>query len=177
MSTGYKKDAGKLRYDLIPPEPMKRVAEVYTMGAGKYSPHNWRRGMAWSRVIGAAQRHLEAFRAGTSVDPIDGQHVLASVVWCALALMEYERTHPELDDRMLDGREIDAVEAISADAFKPAEVVSGACDGRGWELCTQAHGDEGCRHALGRCPGCVNCRGPEAMRAAAGRATSVHLSA
>ena len=119
--TGYKNDDGKLRYDLIPPIPLAALAHVYTMGAGKYSDHNWRRGMAWSRVIGAMMRHIEAFRQGTSIDPKDGQHVLGSVAWCALALIEYERTHPELDDRMLDGRDIDEVEGIASEAFKPKE--------------------------------------------------------
>jgi len=117
----WKNDAEKLRYDLIPPEPLARVAFVYTMGARKYTDHNWRKGMAWSRVIGAAMRHLEAFRRGVSIDPKDGQHVLASVAWCALTLMEYERTHPELDDRALDGRDIEAVEAIRTGAFAPKE--------------------------------------------------------
>ena len=116
---GVKNDAGKLRHDLIPPEPMKQVAFVYTMGAAKYTDHNWRKGMAWSRVIGAMMRHVEAFRAGEALDQTDGQHHLASVVWCALALMEYERTHPEFDDRMLDGRDIEEVEAISKEALKP----------------------------------------------------------
>lgn len=118
---GVKNDDGKLRYDLIPPEAMKQLAFVYTMGAGKYTDHNWRKGMAWSRVIGAMMRHIEAFRSGISIDPKDGQHVLASVAWCALTLMEYERTHPEFDDRMLDGRDIEEVEAITTKVFKPKE--------------------------------------------------------
>jgi hypothetical protein len=33
-------------------------------------------------------------------DPEDGQHHLASVAWCAMALIELEETHPELDDRV-----------------------------------------------------------------------------
>ena len=118
---GYKNDAEKLRYDLIPPEPLAKVAYVYTMGARKYTDHNWRKGMAWSRVIGAMMRHVETFRQGTSIDPKDGQYVLASVVWCALTLMEYEWTHPELDDRALDGRDLEAVEAIRTGAFAPKE--------------------------------------------------------
>lgn len=118
---GVKNDAGKMRYDLIPPEPLEKVAFVYTMGAGKYTDHNWRKGMAWSRVIGAMMRHIEAFRGGEALDQKDGQHHLASVVWCALTLMEYERTHPEFDDRMLDGRDIEEVEAISSEALQPKE--------------------------------------------------------
>jgi len=110
----WKNDGGKLRYDLIPPEPLKALAFVYTLGASKYTDHNWRKGMKWSRCIAALMRHVEAFRAGEAFDQKDGQHHLASVAWCAFALMEYERTHSELDDRMLDGRSITEVEAIGA---------------------------------------------------------------
>jgi Domain of unknown function (DUF5664) len=98
-SGAVKKDEGKLRFDLIPVEPLRRVAEVYTIGAGKYSDRNWERGLQWGRVYAALQRHANAWWGGEGYDKVDGQHHLASVVWCALALMEYENTHPELDDR------------------------------------------------------------------------------
>jgi hypothetical protein len=121
MSGGYKKDRGKLRYDLIPTGPLEQLAFVYTLGSEKYSDHNWRQGMAWSRVIGAMMRHVEAFRKGISIDPVDGQHVLASVAWCAFTLMEYEKTHPELDDRPLPGRDIAKIESIRASEYRPKE--------------------------------------------------------
>jgi len=55
--------------------------------------------VVFSRIYASMQRHANAWRGGEQRDPVDGQHNLASVVWCAMALMEYERTHPELDDR------------------------------------------------------------------------------
>jgi hypothetical protein len=99
-----KSDTGKLRYDLIPTYALKRLAEVYTIGAAKYGDQNWRKGFKYSRIIGAMMRHVEAFRCGAKTDPDDGQHPLASVMWCAAALMEFERTHPELDDRPCKSR-------------------------------------------------------------------------
>jgi hypothetical protein len=100
MSTeGNKSDAGKLRYDLIPIIPLGELAAVYTIGAAKYSDRNWERGLKWGRIYAAMQRHATAWWGGQLRDAVDGQHHLASVAWCALALMEYERTHPELDDR------------------------------------------------------------------------------
>ncbi len=99
MAEGRKFDADKLRYDLIPVEPMAEVARVYTIGAKKYGDRNWERGLKWGRIYAAIQRHLNAYWRGERDDQVDGQHHLASVVWGALALMEYERTHPELDDR------------------------------------------------------------------------------
>ena len=97
--SGEKRDEGKLRYDLIPAHHLQELAYVYTIGAKKYGDNNWRSGIAYSRIVAALMRHLEAWRAGRLVDPDDGQHPLASVAWCALTLMEYENTHPEFDDR------------------------------------------------------------------------------
>ena len=100
QSEGRKDDTNKLRYDLLPPGPLAEVARVYTIGAGKYEDRNWEKGLKWGRVFAAMMRHAWAWWRGEKFDPIDGQHHLASVVWCALALMEYETTHTELDDRI-----------------------------------------------------------------------------
>ena len=102
MSSGVKFDGDKLRFDLIPVKPMQQVAEVYTIGAKKYDDRNWEKGLDWGRVYAAMQRHAHAWWGGEICDPEDGQHHLASVVWCALALMEYEQTHKELDPRTRD---------------------------------------------------------------------------
>lgn len=96
---GRKDDGGKLRFDLIPPVPLMRLAEVYTIGARKYSDRNWEKGIGWGRIFAALMRHAWNWWAGQKRDPVDGQHHLASVAWCAFALMQYEETHPELDDR------------------------------------------------------------------------------
>lgn len=98
-TAGVKHDAGKLRFDLLPVEPLRELARVYTIGAAKYADNNWRKGLAWGRVFAALMRHAWAWWGGERNDPVDGQHHLASVAWCALTLIEYERTHPELDDR------------------------------------------------------------------------------
>lgn len=91
----------KLRYDLIPVRPLADLAEVYTVGAAKYTDRNWESGIKWSRILGAMFRHLEAFRAGELRDQESGCYHLASVAWGAFALLEYTRTHPDLDDRIL----------------------------------------------------------------------------
>lgn len=98
---GTKTDQGKLRYDLIPVRPLSEVASVYTMGAAKpeYGDRNWEKGLKWGRVYAALQRHANAYWGGETHCQVDKQHHLSSVVWCALTLMEFEKTHPELDDR------------------------------------------------------------------------------
>ena len=99
MTEGRKDDAGKLRYDLLPPYALEEVVRVYTLGAGKYGDNNYRRGINWSRVYAAMLRHLEAWRRGEEIAPDDGQLHLASVAWGALTLMEYARVRREFDDR------------------------------------------------------------------------------
>ena len=97
---GRKSDTGKLRFDLLPVRPLAEVARVYTIGAGKYGDRNWENGLTWGRVFAAMLRHAWKWWGGERYDLEDGQHHLASVAWCALALMEYEVTCPKLDDRV-----------------------------------------------------------------------------
>ena len=103
--SGNKFDEGKLRYDLIPVVPLRRLAEVFTIGAQKYGDRNWEKGLVFGRVSAALDRHHQAWKGGENLDPDNGQHHLASVAWCALVLMELEDTWPELDDRP-DGRNL-----------------------------------------------------------------------
>lgn len=98
---GKKNDTGKLRYDLIPPDVMAVLAHVYTMGADKYGDRNWEEGIDYGRLIAAKKRHFNDWEAGESLDPEDGQHHLASDIWCSIALLAYEMRNMggEFDDR------------------------------------------------------------------------------
>lgn len=98
VEAAVKHDAGKLRFDLIPPHALGELARVYTIGAAKYGDHNWKKGMPWGRVVAALLRHLYAWLRGEDHDPQDGQHHLASVMWCAVTLMEYQRRKVGEDD-------------------------------------------------------------------------------
>lgn len=99
MDAARKNDSEKLRVDLIPVGPLKNLADVYTKGAKKYGDNNWRKGMKWSRFYGALIRHILEWWDGEEYDKEDGQHHLDSVAFCAFALREYVKTHPEFDDR------------------------------------------------------------------------------
>lgn len=99
VGTGKKFDHGKARVDLISSEAMIQIAQVLSFGAQKYGEHNWRGGMQWSRVIGAAFRHLMAFNSGEDVDPETGLSHIAHLACCAIFLLEYEKTHRDKDDR------------------------------------------------------------------------------
>ena len=99
MKQGTKHDAEKPRLDLISPEAMTRLAEVLTFGATKYDSHNWRTGFKWSRIIASAMRHLNAFNQGIDKDSETGYSHIAHAMCNLMFLLEFERTHKELDDR------------------------------------------------------------------------------
>lgn len=103
---GKKNDAGKLRFDLIPPSPLADLAYVYTIGAEKYEDRNWESGIPFGRIFAAMQRHAWKWWAGEELDGEDGQHHLASVAWCAFALLEYLVRHPEMDNRPYNEKDV-----------------------------------------------------------------------
>lgn len=97
--TGGAKGAKSARFDLIPPEALRTIAEVYGHGCTKYAPRNWERGYGWSYSYAALQRHLNAYWGGEYLDPESGLPHLAHAAWHCLTLMEFNSRFPELDDR------------------------------------------------------------------------------
>jgi len=97
MAEGKKYDEGKPRWDLLP-SSLDEVVYVYTTGAVKYTDRNWEKGMSWGRVFRALITHAFQWWWG-EMRHEKGMHHMGSVAWCALALMEWEKTHPEFDDR------------------------------------------------------------------------------
>lgn len=60
---------------------------------------NWAKGFTWSRLIGAALRHLFAFARGEDRDPESGLSHLAHAGCCILFLITHERCKLGTDDR------------------------------------------------------------------------------
>lgn len=98
-SEAMKFDQDKLPLNLLSTEAMNQTAAVLKFGAQKYAEHNWRGGFKWSRPLAAAMRHLTAFNDGEDKDPESGLSHLAHAACCIMFLLEFEKTHPELDDR------------------------------------------------------------------------------
>ena len=98
FSTGAQRDdrKGKLRFSLLPHEPLERVMKRYLDGANTYGENNWMKGMQYSVYYDSAMRHLMAFWN----EEINEDH-LAAAVWNIFALMhEEENNDSNLDDRV-----------------------------------------------------------------------------
>ena len=94
-----KHDAGKTRFSLVPPEARLEIAKVFTHGAKKYPPHNYRKGTQWSRYMDALQRHMTDFELGQDVDEESGLLTLAHVAACAMILLTLQMLGKGEDDR------------------------------------------------------------------------------
>ena len=101
--SGNKYDASKPRVDLLDRKALVQMARVLGAGASKYGDSNWRGGLAWSRTLGALLRHVLAFQDGEDKDPETGCSHIAHAMCNCMFLLNYEETHPELDDRYKEG--------------------------------------------------------------------------
>lgn len=102
LTEGVKYDVGKIRWDLMPYGPLEEVAKLYTFGAVKYEPWNWRKGIAYSRCFAALTRHLfDWWWNKKSKDDESGCHPLAAVVFYCLNFMQYEMDQRKCDDRYI----------------------------------------------------------------------------
>lgn len=85
---------GKGRYDLISPFALRRLAEWTELGAVKYAPRNWEKGMPFSRYTDSAMRHLQKFIMGME----DEDH-LAAAIWNLHAIIHHQELgQTDLDD-------------------------------------------------------------------------------
>jgi hypothetical protein len=103
MSGGLKYDGEKPRMDLLDRHALEEIARVLGFGAAKYKAHNWREGIAYSRLIAAALRHLHAFNDGEDIDPESGLSHLAHLGCCVMFLLGMQKARPDLDDRYKPG--------------------------------------------------------------------------
>lgn len=103
---GIRFDTGKLRYDLIPVEPLTAYAAIMTMGAKKYADSNWLKGMKWSRITASIWRHWAKWMAGEKLDKESGYPHLWHMLWNVAALITYEARNIGDNDIMF-GKDLD----------------------------------------------------------------------
>lgn len=94
-----KYDQDKLPEHLYSIPAHNDLLKVLAFGAKKYGQHNWRKGMDWSRVYAAAERHLHAWFDGQDKDPETGLSHLAHAMCCTMFLLHYIQTETGKDDR------------------------------------------------------------------------------
>jgi hypothetical protein len=86
-----RKDAGKLRLDLVPQEWIDGLAAVCQMGAEKYAPWAWvKNPMDQWRCEASALRHVSAWRRGEEVDAESGLDHRLHAAWNLLASYYYD---------------------------------------------------------------------------------------
>lgn len=96
---GEHKDDGKPPMDLLDSRWLEDIAHALAFGARKYSPHNYRYGIHYSRIIASMYRHLSAINRGEDIDPESGLPHVTHLSCNAMFLHVLQRTKPELDDR------------------------------------------------------------------------------
>jgi len=97
--SGVKYDQGKLPMHLLDRTALEAVAGVLQYGAVKYAPENWRGGIEYTRLIGAAMRHLHALNDCEDTDPESGYLHAAHAMCCLMMLIWMMKCRPDLDDR------------------------------------------------------------------------------
>lgn len=119
---GKKDNKGKTRLGLVSRSMIWGIGYILTKGARKYGDNNWRKGMPWSAVYDALQRHLTDWWEGKNIDqdlencePCKAKvldrnlecpdHSWKSHLWHAgcelMFLIEYEQKGIGLDDRYI----------------------------------------------------------------------------
>ena len=96
---GLKFDGGKAPLSLLDAYALEQTAQVLAFGAQKYAAHNWRGGIASSRLTDAALRHMWAYVDGEDLDPESGLPHLAHAMCCLMFALRMARDRPDLDDR------------------------------------------------------------------------------
>lgn len=86
-------DADDVRFDLISPIALERIARTYAEGAKRYGEHNWLKGIPSSDLLNRALRHINLYLQGDK-----SEDHLAHAAWNIFAIMHFEETRPELID-------------------------------------------------------------------------------
>ena len=108
--SGFNRDiqADKPRYDLIPPELLKRLAELYARGAEKYGDFNWQKADTeeeYQRFVASAFRHFEQWRSGEE----DEDHAIGTI-WNIIAYewhMKHKAREDQIDPESYEGSSVD----------------------------------------------------------------------
>lgn len=91
VTPGYRNDAGKPLFSLVPSDALEGVAAVLEYGARKYAERNWEKGMSWSRCFNSGMRHAWKWWRGQDLDPESGLPHIDHAVCNFLMLAAYAK--------------------------------------------------------------------------------------
>lgn len=95
LSNGAQQSKLQERYDLLPPEAMRRLARVLAYGARKYSDNNWH-GIPTKSHLNHLIRHVIEYMSGdTSEDHLG--HVLCRAAMAVWSQEHNDGIRPEAD--------------------------------------------------------------------------------
>lgn len=100
---GRKNDNEKQPLAYIPKAALEAEAQAFAFGAKKYDPWNYKHGIAVTRTLSAALRHIFQFIEGEDFDSESGAHHLGSARANLGMCLDTLANHPGLDDRFKGG--------------------------------------------------------------------------
>ena len=108
--TGGQKGAKLARYDLMPVDALRELAEHYGKGEKKYPTEagipNFRKGYDISLSYAALQRHANQFWGGEDIDAETGSNHMVAAAWHALYIVQAMHDYGDrFDDRLTTSRQ------------------------------------------------------------------------
>ena len=108
--TGGQKGAKLARYDLMPVDALRELAEHYGKGEKKYPTEagipNFRKGYDISLSYAALQRHANQFWGGEDIDTETGSSHMIAAAWHALYIVQAMHDYGDrFDDRLTTSRQ------------------------------------------------------------------------
>lgn len=78
------------------------IGQVFTMGALKYDPQNWKKGLSWTETFGSLLRHYRKYKLNQVEDEESQLNHLAHALVNAIFLKQFYHIAPWYDDRLKD---------------------------------------------------------------------------
>lgn len=99
QNKGVKHDQGKPDLSILSYDALSEIAKAFEFGAKKYGRYNYLSGMKWTRIAGAAGRHLFKWLWKGDKDEESGLSHLSHLGACCVMLLDYEIKGLGEDDR------------------------------------------------------------------------------
>ena len=81
---------------------LELIGRVFTMGAMKYDPQNWKKGLSWMETFGSLLRHYRKWSLGEAEDEESHLNHLGHAIVNAIFLKQFYHLAPWYDDRLKD---------------------------------------------------------------------------